>query len=161
QTVDDIATRLLAAQYPVLITRYGGRNTKFPAVLDELARLAGIRVYEASATCLSIPHDSPCYLGISAHEAVPKAHLGLLVAVDVPWIPRDTRHNPATHWIHVDVDVIKDKMPMWGFPSHLRVQGDACAILAQVLEAVKQKADAKFREAAAKRMAEIQRESEA
>jgi acetolactate synthase-1/2/3 large subunit len=161
RTVAEIAERLLAARYPILITRYGGRNPAFPALLDELARFAGVRVYEASATCLSIPHDSPCYLGISAHEAVPKADVGLLVDVDVPWIPRDTREDPATFWAHVDIDVIKEKMPMWGFPSHLRVQGDSCAILAQVLEALKQKADAKFRDAAGKRLQEIRRESEA
>ncbi|MGQ0522591.1 MAG: thiamine pyrophosphate-binding protein, partial [Betaproteobacteria bacterium] len=100
QTVGEIAARLLEARYPVLITRYAGRNPEFPAVLDELARFAGVRVYEASATCLSIAHDSPCFLGISANEAVARADLGLMIDVDVPWIPRDTRENAATYWVH-------------------------------------------------------------
>ena len=36
-TVAQIAARLLAAEYPVLITRYAGRNPAFPALADELA----------------------------------------------------------------------------------------------------------------------------
>src|SRR5262249_30781565 len=48
ETVAQMAGRLLAAEHPILITRCGGRNFGFPAVLDELARFAGIRVYEAS-----------------------------------------------------------------------------------------------------------------
>jgi acetolactate synthase-1/2/3 large subunit len=160
-TVAQIVEKLLAATYPVLITRYGGRNPAFPAVLDELARYAGIRVFEAGATCLNIPHDSPCYLGVTAAGAVPNADVGLMVDVDVPWIPADTREAPASHWIHIDIDVIKEKAPMWGFPSHLRIQGDSHAILAQVLRALREKATPRFLEAARGRMETIRRESEA
>ena len=161
ETVAQITARLLAAEYPVLITRYGGRNIAFPALVDELARFAGIRVFEAGATCLNIPHDSPCYLGVTAGPAVPKADVGLMVDVDVPWIPADTREDPASFWVHVDIDVIKEKAPMWGFPSNLRIQGDSCVILAQVLEDLRKKATSRFLEAARSRMEAIRRESEA
>lgn len=160
-TVAQITTRLLEAKYPVLITRYGGRNPAFPALLDELARLAGIRVFEAGATCLNIPHDSPCYLGVSAAAAVPKADVGLMVDVDVPWIPADTREHPESCWIQIDIDAIKEKTPMWGFPSNLRIQGDSSVILAQVLEALRTRASPPFLETARSRMAAIARESEA
>jgi acetolactate synthase-1/2/3 large subunit len=161
ETVAQIAARLIASDYPILVTRYGGRNPAFPALVDELARVAGIRVFESSATCLNISHDSPCFLGLSADSTVPNADLGLLVDVDVPWMPRDTRENPATFWIHLDVDAIKEKMPMWGFPSHLRIQGDSCVVLAQLLDVLRRTATAKFRDAAQKRMQSIRRESEA
>jgi len=160
-TVAQIVAKLLAAEYPVLITRYGGRNPAFPAVVNEPARYAGIRVFEAGATCLNIPHDSPCYLGVSAAGAVPHADIGLMVDVDVPWIPADTREAPASYWIHVDIDVIKEKAPMWGFPSDLRIQGDSHAILVQVLQALREKATPGFLDAARKRMEIIRRESEA
>lgn len=160
-TVAQIAARLLAAAYPVLITRYAGRNPAFPALVDELARYAGIRVFEAGATCLNIPHDSPCYLGLTAGAAVPKVDVGLMVDVDVPWIPADTREDPASFWIHVDIDAIKEKTPMWGFPSNLRIQGDSCLILAQVLAALRRQATPRFLDAARSRMEAIGRESEA
>jgi len=84
-----------------------------------------------------------------------------MVDVDVPWIPADTREAPASYWIHVDIDVIKEKAPMWGFPSHLRIQGDSHAILAQVLQALREKATPHFLDAARKRMEAIRHESEA
>ncbi len=159
-TIAQIATRLLAAEHPVLITRYAGRNPAFPALVDELARFAGIRVFEAGATCLNIPHDSPCYLGISAAAAVPKTDVGLMVDVDVPWIPADTHERPDSFWIQIDVDAIKEKTPMWGFPSNLRIQSDSCLVLAQVLEALRQRANPAFLDSARSRMAAIGRESE-
>jgi acetolactate synthase I/II/III large subunit len=58
ETVAEMGRRLLAARHPILITRYGGRNPAFPAMVDELARFAGIRVYESGALNLNISSDS-------------------------------------------------------------------------------------------------------
>ena len=160
ETVTQMAKRLLGARHPILITRYGGRNPSFAALVDELARFAGIRVYESGALNLNISHDSPCFLGISATAALPKTDVGLLVDVDVPWIPAEVRESASTFWIQIDVDAIKDKMPMWGFPSELRVQADSTIVLAQLLKVLKEKADRSFRQNVSARMEEIRAERE-
>ena len=41
-----LAERLLAAKHPILITSYAGRNSRAPGLIEELARFAGIRVFE-------------------------------------------------------------------------------------------------------------------
>ena len=82
----------------------------------------------------------------------------MLVDVDVPWIPRDTRENPQSWWAHIDVDVVKERFPIWGFPSHLRLPGDSVVVLGQLLEALKTRATPGFREAAAKRLEAMTRE---
>jgi acetolactate synthase-1/2/3 large subunit len=161
ETVAQMAERLLAARHPILVTRYGGINPAFPALVDELARFAGIRVYESGALCMNISHDSPCFPGISAAAALPKTDVGLLVDVDVPWIPSEVRENPDTFWIQVDVDAIKDRMPMWGFPTSLRVQGDSTIVLKQLLEALRSQASSGFQEDVNKRLKDIQAEREA
>src|SRR2546427_84332 len=46
--VAQVAGRLLSAKHPVMVTSYAGRNPEAPALIEELARFAGIRVYEAS-----------------------------------------------------------------------------------------------------------------
>ena len=161
ETIKEMATQLLAARHPILITRYGGRNPAFPTIVDELARFAGIRVFESGALNLNISSDSPCFSGISASAALPKTDVGMLVDVDVPWIPADTRENASTFWIQIDVDAIKDKMPMWGFPSSLRVQADSTIVLAQLLEAVRSQASSDFLEKTKKRLEEIRSEREA
>jgi acetolactate synthase-1/2/3 large subunit len=160
-TVNEIVERLLGAEYPVLIARSAGRNLAFPALLDALAQFAGLRVYESGATHLNIAHDSPCFLGLNTALAVPKADVGLMVDVEVPWIPAETRESPSSFWIHIDVDPIKENTPLWGFPSDLRVQGDSCVILAQVLAQLRARADATFLARAQRRMADIRAEGEA
>lgn len=139
-----LAERLLAARDPVLVTAYSGRNPANVALLDELARFAGIRVYEFNPLHLNMPHDSPCFAGFMPDASVAKADCGVLLDVDVPWIPRDMPDNPDTWWAHIDVDAVKRGFPMWGFPSNLRIEGDSCIILAQLLEALRVRATPEF-----------------
>jgi acetolactate synthase-1/2/3 large subunit len=133
-----------------MVTSYAGRNLEAPALVEEVARLAGIRVFEAGPLYLNISRASPCFAGIM--PAIAEADVGLLVDVDVPWIPKHTKENPQTWWAHIDVDVVKECFPIWGFASNARVQGDSVLILKQLLEALKAKATPAFREAAAKRV---------
>ncbi|MBV8189339.1 MAG: thiamine pyrophosphate-requiring protein [Alphaproteobacteria bacterium] len=151
-SVGVIADRLLAAERPLLITAYAGRNHAAVALLDELARFAGIRVVEFSPVHLNLPHDSPCHGGFVPTRALAEADLGLLVDVDVPWIPKDMPDNPSTWWAHVDVDADKRGFPMWTFPANLRLQGDSCRFFADLLAALKAKADDGFKARAAARV---------
>ena len=153
-----VAERLLSAKHPVMVTSYAGRNLEAPALIEELARFAGIRVFEANPLYLNISRASPCFLGMMPNIA--EVDVGLLVDVDVPWIPKQTKENPQTWWAHIDVDVVKECFPIWGFASNARLQGDSVRILKQLLEALKAKATPAFREAAAKRMEAIKRESD-
>ena len=148
-----IAERLLAANNPIAITAYLGRRPAAVALLDTLARECGIRVFEFNPIYLNIPRDSACFGGYDAKAAMAVADVGLLLDVDVPWLPKYVADNPRLSWIQVDVDALKKDFPMWGFPTELRVQGDCATVLAQVLAIVRAKADAGFRERAAKRIA--------
>jgi len=161
ETVRALADRLLAASSPLLITAYAGRNPGTPGLIDEVALLAGIRVIEFNPIYLNIPHDSPCFAGYMPGKHVAEADVGLLVDVDVPWIPKYTPENPATFWAHIDIDVVKQAIPMWGFPNNLRIAGDSCRILAQLLQELKARATPEFRDAAAKRVAALAKEHEA
>ncbi len=158
EAIGALADRLLAAKNPILVTAYAGRNVATPPLLDELARLAGIRVFEFNPLHLCIPHDSPCFAGHLPGKHVAEADVGLLVDVDVPWIPKDTPDSPATFWAQIDVDTVKQSLPMWGFAANLRLQGDSCRILAQLVEALKAKATAAHRAAAAQRVAALAKE---
>ena len=155
QRLRGLAERLLAAKNPLLITAYAGRNPATAVLIDKLARLAGIRVIEFNPIYLNIPHDSPCFGGYMPGKHVAEADVGLLVDVDVPWIPKDTAENPETFWAHIDVDVVKQAFPMWGFPSNLRIAGDSNRILAQLLQELESVATPAFREAAAGRVAAL------
>ncbi len=151
-----IAERLMSAEHPIAITSYLGRRPQAPAVLDALARECGIAVYESHAFHVNIPRDSPCLAGFEPGHALEEADLGLLLDVDVPWLPQFTRENPRTQWLQIDVDALKKDFPMWGFPADLRVQGDCATVLGQVLEIVRAQADPAFRARAGVRMKRLE-----
>ena len=148
-----IAERLLAAENPIAITAYLGRKAEAVEVLDALSRECGIRVFEFSPIYLNIPRDSPCFGGYDAKAAIAAADVGLLLDVDVPWLPKYVPDNPGLAWVQIDVDAVKKDFPMWGFPTEVRVQGDCATVLAQVLAIIRAKADAGFHERARRRIA--------
>lgn len=152
-TADRIAGELMAAKNPIAVTAYLGRKPDAVAALDELARECGIRVAENAPITVNIPHDSPCYAGLNPGALLDGADLGLLLEIDVPWIPSDQPKANAIRWIQIDVDPMKSEIPMWGFATDLRVQADAGTVLRQVLESVRRRADDKFRARVKERIA--------
>ena len=151
ELVAQLAARILAAQNPVLITSYAGRNPDASGAIEALAEFAGIAVYESNFVN-NISHEGPCFLGFMPDNHLPDADFGLLVDVDVPWFPRDVQHREGSFWAQIDVDVLKSGSPMWTFPSNLRLQGDSARILTQLLARLKEIATPAFRDAAAARV---------
>ena len=149
--IAQLADQLLEAEHPILITGYAGRNARASQLILELAEFAGIAVFEGNATT-NISHDSPCFLGFQPGKHLPKADVGLLVDVDVPWFPSDVQANPDMFWAHIDIDILKQASPMWTFPGNLRMPGEASQILAQLLAELKAKATPEFKQAAAARV---------
>ncbi len=158
--IAQLADRLIAAEHPILITGYAGRKGRASELILELAELAGIAVFEGNATT-NIGHDSPCFLGFQPSKHLPKADVGLLVDVDVPWFPSEVQPKPDAFWAHIDVDVLKPASPMWTFPGNLRMPGEASQILAQLIAAVKAKATPEFSKKAAARVAQWKAEHDA
>ena len=151
QLIAALADRLLAAEYPILITGYGGRDALGAQKIAELGEFAGIAVFEANSKS-NISYESASFAGFSPDEALPDADVGLLVDVEVPWFPAEVQPNEKSFWAHIDVDVLKLGSPMWTFPGHLRLQGHTGRILDQLLKELEAKATPRFEAAAAARL---------
>ena len=156
-----VAEALMAAENPIAITAYLGRKREAVALLEALARECGIRVVEYNALDLCIPHDSPCFTGFDPVAAMAGADLGLLLDVDVPFLPKYAPLAGAMHWIQIDIDPLKTDFPMWGFATDMRIEGDCAIVLRQVLEAVRARADDAYRSRVAKRVAGFAKSNEA
>jgi acetolactate synthase I/II/III large subunit len=154
-----LADRLIAAEHPIVVTSYAGRNAAAPALLDELAHFAGLRVYESHPIHVNIPRDSDCFAGFAPGEALPKTDVGVLIDVDVPWIPTQVKENDAIYWGHIDIDVIKEDFPMWGFASNLRMQANSAFAMRQLLDALQARATPAFKAKVAARLKVITQES--
>ena len=159
ELIEQLAARLLAAKNPILITGYAGRDPAASAAIASLSKFAGIRVIDY-LTFTNIGRDFPHFGGLLS-DNLGNVDVGLLVDVDVPWIPVATSDNPSTFWAQIDVDVLKSASPMWSFPANLRIQGRSSRILTQLLAALQKSAKPDFIAAAAKRVEQSDRGTEA
>jgi acetolactate synthase-1/2/3 large subunit len=158
ETAGAIAQALLQARKPIVVTSYLGRRPEAVAALEALCAECGIRVHEFMPTALSVSRDAPCFGGFDPARGLEGADLCLLLDVDVPWLPKFTRPDAGTRFIHIDVDPLKQDFPMWGFATDLRLQADCAAALPAVLAAVRAQADPAWRDRVAERMADWARE---
>jgi acetolactate synthase-1/2/3 large subunit len=139
--ISTILDTLLAARRPLVVTSYIGRN---PAAVGQLARFCkrlGIGVLESVPNHMNFPASDPLYQGNQWNEPVQNAVLGqadavLVIDSDVPWIPSVNRPGPQARIIHIDVDPLKERMPLWQIPAFLTCRADAGTALLQLNEAL-------------------------
>jgi acetolactate synthase-1/2/3 large subunit len=158
--IAQIAAKLMGSENPMLVTAYAGRNHAAPALIEKLAMLCGMRVCEFNSIYLNIRRNSPFFAGYNPAAFTEQADFGLMVDVDVPWIPKTTRVNPNAYWAQLDVDAIKRNIPMWGFPLNARIEGDSVRLLTQLIECIEQTATPAFKAMASQRSLIIQAEHE-
>jgi acetolactate synthase I/II/III large subunit len=132
-----IADDLIAARRPLVISSYLGRNPNAVGELMKLCHTLGIGVWTSVPTYLDFPADDPLYLGNQVNAPVKNAALEeadvlLVLDSDVPWIPTITKPSAAVKIYHIDVDPLKDHMPLWYFPMQHSFQADAATALQQI-----------------------------
>src|SRR5258708_3416304 len=57
--VAQVAERLLSAKHPVMVTSYAGRNLEAPALIENLWRLPGLRLFSATPLLFKLSPPSP------------------------------------------------------------------------------------------------------
>ncbi len=160
KAIQQIAAKLMSSENPMLVTAYAGRNHAAPALIEKLASVCGMRVCEFNSIYLNIRRNSPFFAGYNPAALTEQADFGLMVDVDVPWIPKTTRVNPHAYWAQLDVDAIKRDIPMWGFPLNARIEGDSVRLLTQLIECIEETATPSFKAMAIQRSLIIQAEHE-
>ncbi|KAM0100156.1 hypothetical protein ACP6JE_005217 [Aspergillus fumigatus] len=113
--VERIAAALLGAKRPLIITGYMGRNPRTPPLLAELCDKLPISVIETVGSDVSLRSDHEAYLGVtvSTHPAVCEADVILVMDCDVPWVPTAGKPADGTKIFHLDVDPLKQQMPVF------------------------------------------------
>lgn len=122
------ASALMEAQNPLLITGYSGRNLGSVAALVDLAESLSLRVIDA-ATRMDFPTTHPLYSGFDPDPYLKDADVILVIDNDVPYIPSRLKPAPDAKIIHIDIDPLKENLPMWGFPVDIFLQADSAKAL--------------------------------
>lgn len=133
--VERICKALVDAKEPLLITGYSGRNHAAPGALVELAnKIPGLRVLDTGGSDMCFPADHPAWLGLryGIEESIKTADVILVLDCDVPWIPTQCRPSPTAAIYHVDVDPLKDLMPVFYINALARYRADSYTSLTQL-----------------------------
>jgi acetolactate synthase-1/2/3 large subunit len=133
----ELAQALASARRPLVVTSYAGRN---PAAVPELVKLcqrAGIAVLEQSPVCMNYPSDDKLYLGNRWSEpyqepALAEADVVLVLDSDAPWIPSASKPSAAAKVFHIDVDPLKQDIPLWYFKARRVFHADCETALVQI-----------------------------
>jgi acetolactate synthase-1/2/3 large subunit len=129
ETLSRAARWLIAAERPLILVAYAGRN---PGAVEPLIRLAetlNAPVVE-SRHRLNFPSSHPLHLGFSALPHAARADCILILDHDVPWVPAQGRPSASCRVIQVDIDPLKRDMPIWGLPVDLAIHADSAETMA-------------------------------
>lgn len=97
--VELIATSLMGAKRPLVLTTSLGRDLEAPALLAKLCDTLPITVVETvgSDVCLSSDHEAYRGSTVTTHPEVLEADVILILNCDVPWIPTAGKPQPGNY----------------------------------------------------------------
>jgi acyl-CoA reductase-like NAD-dependent aldehyde dehydrogenase/thiamine pyrophosphate-dependent acetolactate synthase large subunit-like protein len=135
--VAEILADLTGAKRPLVVTSYLGRN---PEAVEELVSFCdrhGIAVLESVPNYTNFPTTNPLYQGNHwnhpfQNPVLAEADCILVIDSDVPWIPTVSRPPTGAIIHHIDVDPLKQQMPLWHFPAKGSYRADAMTALRQL-----------------------------
>ncbi|WML52287.1 thiamine pyrophosphate-requiring protein [Neobacillus sp. PS3-12] len=137
--IEEIVSALLEAENPLLITTYLGRKTKAVLELTEFSEKMAIPVVEQIPTYVNFPREHPLHLGYDPNPLIPEADVIIAIDTDVPWVSTQVQPKDDCKVFFIDLDPIKEEIPLWHIPAMKNYRADAYASLIQLNEELAQR----------------------
>ncbi|SFJ59690.1 thiamine pyrophosphate-requiring protein [Brevibacillus centrosporus] len=134
--VEKMMAALGNARHPLVITSYLGRNAKAVQQLVALCDTLAIPVIEQNASHMNFPWDHPMHQGFQGREWVEKADVILVIDSDAPWVQTLFKPKEDCQIYYIDIDPLKQDLPLWYMPSTCFYQADSCEALDQLIDAI-------------------------
>lgn len=134
-----ISDSLLAAKRPLVITSYLGRNPGAVAELLKLCERLAIAVLESAPSVFNFPtthhlHQGNQWTPAKQHSVLAQSDLILVLDSDVPWVPLVSKPDVNAKVIHIDLDPLKEQMPVWYIHAAHTFRADTEMALCQINE---------------------------
>jgi acetolactate synthase-1/2/3 large subunit len=132
-----IAAALAGARRPLIVTSYLGRRPDAVGELVAFCDALAIGVLESVPNYVNFPASHALYLGNQwnhprQNAALADADVILVIDSDVPWIPTVSRPAAGARIFHIDVDPLKQQMPLWYIGGEASFRADAATALRQL-----------------------------
>jgi acetolactate synthase-1/2/3 large subunit len=124
----DIAAHLVRSERPVVLTSTTGRTKQGFEALVRLAELLALPIVERRERT-NFPTTHPLHQGFQPGPFVETADLILVLDSDVPYIPTQVTPRADAIIIQIDLDPVKDRIPLWSFPLTYAVRADSARAL--------------------------------
>lgn len=129
----EIAARLIRSERPVVLPSTTGRTAEGFAALVRLAELLALPIVERRERT-NFPTNHPLHQGFAGRPFIESADLILVLDHDVPYIPATTKPRADATIIQIDLDPVKERIPLWSFPVTMPVRADTSKALALIAD---------------------------
>jgi len=150
---------MLEADSPLIIVGRSGRNKVSVSSLEKIADICGVQV-TTTPTSFGFPSDHPAWVGMSSEQHIENADMILIIDCDVPWIPAEAHPKDEAYIASIDIEPVKESMPLLLFPANIVLQADSSKALDQLLESLQKNMDEDDQEKITVRKAETKRNNE-
>jgi acetolactate synthase-1/2/3 large subunit len=120
----EVARLLVSAERPVVLTATTGRSSQGFDALRRLAELLALPVVERPERT-NFPGTHGLHQGFDPTPFVESADVILILDHDVPYIPTHVRPAPSAVVVQIDLDPVKERIPLWSFPLTLPIRADS------------------------------------
>ena len=127
----DVAQHLVRSERPIVLTSTSGRTRQGFEALVKLATLLALPVVERRERT-NFPTSHPLHQGFQPGPFVEAADVILVVDSDVPYIPTQVTPRSDATIVQIDVDPIKERIPLWSFPLTSAIRADSARALDRV-----------------------------
>ncbi|MHB8104569.1 MAG: thiamine pyrophosphate-dependent enzyme [Dehalococcoidales bacterium] len=148
--LEKAADILIKAENPLIVTGYSGRNTATVASLGELAETLGARVLTSDIR-VNFPNTHPLAVLLSptvgfGNPLLSQADVILAIDYDMHYASPPSTPMLNVKIIHIDTDLTKKGVPLWGKPPDIALQTDSSRAIPALTAIIKKKLSADRRE---------------
>ena len=133
--IKTISEAIVNAKEPLIVTGYSGRNHKSVGALVKLAdTVKGLRVLDTGGSDMCFPANHRAWLGLryGIDQAIKTADLIVVIDCDVPWINTQCHPSKTATIFHIDVDPLKNQMPVFYLDAVSRYRADSYTAISQL-----------------------------
>ncbi|MCL2391942.1 MAG: thiamine pyrophosphate-requiring protein [Oscillospiraceae bacterium] len=133
ESVTTIIGALSKAKKPLIITAYSGRNPNCVGELEKFAEKLAIPVLEVNEqACMNFPGSNPLHCGFDVSGFIEHADVALLIDCDLPWIPAYTKPKAGCRIFSIDIDPLKNDIPLWYLKAERFMKADSYTAIRQL-----------------------------
>jgi acetolactate synthase-1/2/3 large subunit len=134
--VTQLAKRLAASEFPIIVTSASGADATTVAPLAALCQRFGIAHVDRKARFVNVPTNHPMHVMQQLEDVFDRTDALLFLETDVPWLPSRGNPRPETFIADAGTDPLFARIPIRSFPAEISITTTVAALLPELESAL-------------------------